>query len=102
MSNEEIDLEQFAVTDLRWIVVQSDGLGVAGAFAADLVVARIFGAPASIAGRHAGHALHMLEDPLHAPKAPAGKDRSCAAWRRACRRGDESKEECDLLHAADP
>src|SRR5882724_9443619 len=75
MRDGEEYAQDFAIGDLRRIEADLDRFGVAGFAAADLFVAGGRLLAAGIAGHHLPHALHMLEDALHAPEAAARQHR---------------------------
>jgi hypothetical protein len=67
----EEDAEELAVGDLRGIVDDLDGFGVAGGFGADLVVGGGGGRAAGVANRGGEYAFYTLEDRLRAPETAA-------------------------------
>ena len=73
MSRKE-NVEQVVVADLIIIEDDSDGLGMAGVAAADLLVGGIGDRAAGITARHRIHADHVEEYRFGAPEAPACED----------------------------
>ncbi|MNL56081.1 hypothetical protein D3C87_1795450 [compost metagenome] len=78
MGHGEIDLQQGAITDLSRIEGHFDGLRMAGITLADPLISSRVGCPASVTGDGLLHAFDMLEHPLDAPEAAAGKDHGFA------------------------
>src|SRR5580658_1626367 len=66
--------------DLRRIVDDLYGFGVARCAAADLFVVGIFHSAAGVAGGGAGDAFHVLEDGLDAPETAASDDKRGLAF----------------------
>ena len=107
MRGREEHLQQLAVADLRGVVGDLDGLGMAGRAAGDHVVVRRRGLPAGIAGYGILHAVDALEHALHAPEAATGQDsdrpRSLRSWLFKRRGGDRDpllRGEGDEIRAA--
>ncbi len=71
--DREEHIQEVAVGDHRGIEADLHHLGVAGAAAADLLVARMVDVAAGIAGHYALDPLEILEHRLQAPEAPATK-----------------------------
>ena len=69
----EEGLEQLAVGDLRGVEGDQDGLGVAGASAADLLVGRVRRDPVHVADRGRVDAVELPEELLGAPEAAEGE-----------------------------
>ncbi len=81
---ERIDIapehvQEFLVCHLGRIIGDLDRLGVARAPGGDLLVGRIDGGAAGIAGGGVDHPVQLVKGRLHAPKAAAGEDRDRAA-----------------------
>src|ERR1700722_3068708 len=78
----EKDAEQLAVGDLRWIVDDFHGFGVAGIAAADGFVLGGVLRASGIAGGGAGDTFYVLEDGLDAPEAASGQNECVLAFLR--------------------
>src|SRR5271155_5650894 len=68
MGYREKNFQELAESNLRRVVDDFHGFGVAGLAAADVFVVGIFDRAAGIAGGGAGDAFDVLEDGLHAPE----------------------------------
>src|SRR5262249_23504343 len=86
--------EQLRVRRLRRVVQHAHRLGVAGAAAGDVFVARVLAGAAGVAGDDRGDAGLALEGGLLAPEAAAGED-GLAALARARDSGDGEATEQD-------
>src|SRR5208282_5632686 len=76
VSDEKKYFQQIVIRDLRRIVSDLDRLGVSRRSRADGFVIRGVCGSSSVSGNNFGHALHMLEDGIHAPETAARKNRS--------------------------
>ena len=74
VSDGEEDAEKFSVGDLRRVVGNLDGLGVAGVAVADEFVLGGVGCAAGVSGGGADYAFDVLEHGLDSPEASARKN----------------------------
>jgi len=72
MGDREEQAQQRPIADLARVEHDSDGLGMAGALAADRAVIRAFGIASSVTRLDSANALHVLEHGFDAPEAAAG------------------------------
>src|SRR5712692_959807 len=89
----EKNLQELAVAELRWIIGDADGFGVAGKAQGYALVGRRLEVAARVAGGHGRNSLKMLENGLDAPEATSGKNRGLLARGSGQRRIDGRRGE---------